>query len=99
VRRAEDPGLKRLAGSFQIVAGRVVAAAIARDAGYVNFGADRGTDFTLVIRKPVLAMLDPAVVDFTRLNQRSIRCRGWIDLHNGPSMELTCPEQIEVLEA
>jgi hypothetical protein len=99
VRRAEDPALRRLAGSFQIVAGRVAAAAIARDAAYVNFGADRRTDFTLVIRKPVLAMLDPAVVDFSRLSARSIRCRGWLDLHDGPSMDLSCPEQIEVLEA
>jgi endonuclease YncB( thermonuclease family) len=99
VRRADDPGLKRLAGSFQIVRGRVESAAVARDNGYVNFGADRRTDFTLVLRKPVLAMLDPAVVDLTRLSGRSIRCRGWIDLHDGPSMDLACPEQIEVLEA
>lgn len=99
IRRADDPKLARLAGSFQIVAGRVAAAAIARDAGYVNFGADRRTDFTLVIRKPVLAMLDPAVVDLSRLNGRSIRCRGWLDLHDGPSMDLTCPEQIELPEA
>ena len=99
VRRAADPALKRLAGTFQIVAGRVTAAAIVRDAGYVNFGDDRRTDFTLVIRKAVLAMLDPAVLDLTRLNTRSIRCRGWIDLHDGPSMDLSCPEQIEVLEA
>jgi micrococcal nuclease len=98
VRRAGDPRLMRLAGTFQIVVGQVTAAAVAHDAGYVNFGADRRTDFTLVIRKPVLAMLDPAVVDLTRLSARSIRCRGWIDLHDGPSMDLTCPEQIEVLE-
>jgi micrococcal nuclease len=98
VRRADEPGLKRLAGSFQIVAGRVVAAAIVGNTGYVNFGADRRSDFTLVIRKPVLAMLDPAVVDLSRLAGRSIRCRGWIDIHDGPSMDLTCPEQIEVLE-
>jgi endonuclease YncB( thermonuclease family) len=97
--RADDPKLARLAGSFQIVAGRVAAAAIMRDAGYINFGTDRRTDFTLVIRKPVLAMLDPAVVDFNRLTGRSIRCRGWLDLHDGPSLDLTCPEQIELLEA
>jgi micrococcal nuclease len=99
VRRAEDPMLRRLAGSFQLVSGVVTSAAILRDNGYVNFGADRHTDFTLVVRKPVLAMLDPAVLDLTRLGGRSIRCRGWIDLHDGPSMDLTCPEHIEVLEA
>jgi endonuclease YncB( thermonuclease family) len=98
VRDARDPRLKRLAGSFQIVSGRVAAAAVVRGTGYVNFGADRRTDFTLVIRKPVLAMLDPAMVDLSPLVERSIRCRGWIELHDGPSMDLTCPEQIEVLE-
>jgi endonuclease YncB( thermonuclease family) len=98
LRRADDRFLKRLAGSFQIVSGRAVSAAIAGSNGYVNFGADRRTDFTLVIHKPVLAMLDPAVVDLTRLEARSIRCRGWIDLHDGPSMDLACPEHIELLE-
>ncbi len=99
VRRAGDWNLRRLAGSFQIVTGRVTAAALVRDTGYINFGADRRADFTLVIRKPVLAMLDPAVLDLTRLNARSIRCRGWIELRDGPSMDLSCPEQLEVLEA
>jgi endonuclease YncB( thermonuclease family) len=99
VRGAKDRVLWRLAGSFQIVTGRVTTAAIVRDTGYVNFGPDRHTDFTLVVRKPVLAMPDPAMLDLTRLNGRSIRCRGWIDLHDGPSMDLTCPEQMEVLEA
>ena len=99
VRRAQDPMLRRLAGSFQIVTGRVSAATIVHDAGYLNFGADRRTDFTLVIRKPVLAMLDPAVLDLSRLSARSIRCRGWIDLRDGPSMDLSCPEQLEMLEA
>ncbi len=99
VRRADDPGLKRLAGSFQIVAGRVMTASVARDAGYVNFGPDRHSDFTLVLRKPVLAMLDPAVLDLSKLAKRSIRCRGWLDLHDGPSIDLDCPEQIELLEA
>jgi endonuclease YncB( thermonuclease family) len=98
VREAQDPRLKRLAGSFQIVTGRVAAAAVVRGTGYVNFGADRRTDFTLVIRKPVLAMLDPAVVDLSGLAGRSIRCRGWLDFYDGPTMDLTCPEQIEVLE-
>jgi len=98
VRGAGDRKLRRMAGSFQIVVGRVVTAAIIRDTGYLNFGPDRRTDFTLVVRKPVLAMLDPAVLDFSRLGGRSIRCRGWIDLHDGPSMDLSCPEQIELLE-
>lgn len=96
VRDAADVSLKRWAGSFQVVEGTVAAAATVRDAGYLNFGADRRTDFTLVVRKPVLGALDPAMVDLSRLAGRRIRCRGWIDLHDGPSMDLSCPEHLEV---
>jgi len=102
VRDAGDPGLKRLAGSFQIVAGRVVAAALVKDSGYINFGADRRTDLTLVLKRPVLQVMkaeaDPTMIDLPSLGGRRIRCRGWLDLHDGPSIEISHPEQIEILE-
>ena len=102
VRNAADPGLKRLAGSFQIVAGRVTAAALVKDTGYVNFGSDRRTDLTLVLKRPVLEMMkaeaDATMIDLPSLGGRRIRCRGWLDLHDGPSIEISHPEQIEIME-
>ena len=102
VRDAGDPGLKRLAGSFQIVAGRVATAAAIKDLGYINFGSDRRTDLTLVLKRPVLQMMkaeaDPTMIDLPSLGGRRIRCRGWLDLHDGPSIEISHPEQIEILE-
>jgi endonuclease YncB( thermonuclease family) len=107
IRKAEDPGLGRFADSYQIVAGRVVTAALVKDAGYVNFGPERTSDLTLVLKKSVLAMMDgsldpvmiaPSMIDSAKLAGRSIRCRGWLELHDGPSITLSHPEQIEILD-
>jgi endonuclease YncB( thermonuclease family) len=98
VKDAADPELGRFIDSFQIIEGRVVSAEIVKDTGYVNFGRDWKTDLTLVVKKAVLALGDPVMVDLPRLAGRSIRCRGWLDLHDGPTIDITHPEQIEVLE-
>jgi endonuclease YncB( thermonuclease family) len=98
VKDAVDPTLERFADSFQIVEGRVVSAEIVKGTGYVNFGTDWKSDLTLVVKKAVLALGDPAMVDLPSLAGRSIRCRGWLDLHDGPTIDVTHPEQIEVLE-
>lgn len=101
VRRADDRKLDRLAGSFQIIEGQVVAAATVKGIGYINFGADRHTDLTLVLKNPALD-LDlgrgaPAMIDLAGLTARPIRCRGWLDLYDGPRIDIAYPEQIEVL--
>lgn len=102
VRDATDPRLGRFAGSYQIVQGRVAAAALVRGTDYINFGADRLTDLTLVLKKSLLAMMDdgsdPLMIDVGRIAGRVIRCRGWLDLHGGPSIEISHPEQIEIAE-
>lgn len=97
VHAAEDPVLERLAGSFQIVQGRVFAAAVVKGTGFINFGADRTKDLTLVLKKPALDLGGPAMVDLGRLTAKSIRCRGWLDLYDGPRIDVSYPEQIEVL--
>ncbi len=98
VRTADDPRLQRFAGSFQIVAGRVVEAAIVKGTGFINFGVDRNTDLTLVLNKPALDLGGPAMLDLAWLTAKSIRCRGWLDLYKGPRIDISHPEQIEVLE-
>ena len=77
VRAADDPKLERLAGSFQIIAGRVFEAAVVKGTGFINFGADRNTDLTLVLKKPALDLGGPAMVDLAWLTAKPIRCRGW----------------------
>jgi endonuclease YncB( thermonuclease family) len=96
VRTPEDArdGLNR----FQIVEGRVRAAAIRHGIGYLNFGPDYRTDFTLVLDREALRLMRAAGADPTRLEGLRVRARGWLRSFNGPLIEITHPEQIEVLE-
>jgi hypothetical protein len=98
VRAADDPKLERFAGSFQIIAGRVFEAVVVKGTGFINFGAERNTDLTLVLQKPALDLGGPAMIDLAWLTSKPIRCRGWLDLYKGPRIDISHPEQIEVLE-
>ena len=84
--------------SFQIVEGRVLAAALVRNGGYLNFGADYKTDFTLGFNRESLQRLQESGIDFKSLRGVRLRARGWLRSFNGPLIDITHPEQIEVLE-
>ncbi len=99
VRRATAPDLARLSGSFQIVAGRVLAAERHGEFGFVNFGADRHADLTLVLKKDALKLCDASNIAIEGLRDRQIRCRGWLTAYHGPNIEITHPEQMEILES
>ena len=84
--------------SFQIVEGRVLAAALVRSGGYLNFGADYKTDFTLSFSREALQRLQESGIVFKSLQGVRLRARGWLRYFNGPLIDVTHPEQIEVLE-
>jgi endonuclease YncB( thermonuclease family) len=84
--------------SFQIVEGRVAAAALVRSGGYLNFGADYKTDFTLSFSREALQRLQESGIVFKSLQGVRLRARGWLRSFNGPLIDITHPEQIEVLE-
>lgn len=96
VRRPEEAGAD--ADSFQLVAGTVVTAAVVRGQGYLNFGPDRRTDFTVVVPARARRLLRAAGIDVAALAGRQVLVRGWIMLRNGPMIELTHPEAIELME-
>ena len=83
---------------FQIVEGRVLAVALVRNGGYLNFGADYKTDFTLSFSPESLRRLREGGLDFKSLQGVRLRARGWLRSFNGPLIDITHPEQIEVLE-
>jgi endonuclease YncB( thermonuclease family) len=83
---------------FAIVEGRVVTAATVRSGGYLNFGADYRTDFTLSFSRESLRRLQDGGIDFKSLQGVRLRARGWLRSFNGPLIDITHPEQIEVLE-
>jgi endonuclease YncB( thermonuclease family) len=85
-------------GSFQLVEGRVVGAADVRGTVYLNFGADWRSDFTVKVTKRARRSFDAGDFDLLALEGRFVRVRGWLDDYNGPMIEATHPEQIEVLD-
>lgn len=95
VRGPDDLG--DLIGRFEIVEGKVVAAEVHKGTGYLNFGKDWRSDFTLVIRKRALAVFKEAGIDIAAYAGQRIRARGWLKERNGPMIEVTHPEQIETL--
>ena len=84
-------------GSFQIVEGVVLDRARVRERIYLNFGPDWRTDFTVSIDTRLLPMFQENGLDPMDLKERRIRVRGWIEARNGPLIDATHPEQIEVL--
>lgn len=85
-------------GSFAVVEGEVVAARRVKDRVYLNFGHDWRDDFTVTIAKPALPLFEKAGLDPLALEGGRIRVRGWVERYNGPAIEATHPEQIEVLD-
>ena len=82
--------------TFQIVEGAVRDAAQVRGRVYLNFGADWRTDFTVTMTARVARLFRKAGRDPLALEGQSIRVRGWLKRFNGPMIEATHPEQVEV---
>ena len=98
VRRADKPGeLTGRSGHYELVEGRVLAAEQAGGRVYLNFGRTWKTDFTVVIDKAALGRFSKDGLDPLKLADALVRVRGWVDTHDGPRIEVTHPEQIEVL--
>lgn len=96
IREAGD--VARDIGSFQLVEGRVREAATVRGRTYLNFGADYRSDFTIAVEAGDRALFEEAGLDLEALEGRRVRVRGWVRAVNGPMIEATHPEQIEILD-
>ncbi len=98
IRAADDVNnLLRLAGTFQVVEGRVSAVSDTRGTTYVNFGEDWRQDFTLVVRQPMRRALATADVPLERVAGTLVRVRGWIERRGGPMIELSHAGLMEML--
>ena len=95
VRRPEE--LAALIGTFQLVRGRVLRAARVKGRVYLNFGDDWRQDFTVTVDSRARRMFKKAGVDPLAFEGREVRVRGWLKKWNGPMIDATHPEQIEVL--
>lgn len=87
----------RFLDSYQLVEGRVLSAQRVRSEVFLNFGADRKTDFTVRIGAEALRLWRTAGLDPLGLEGARIRVRGWLRSWNGPFIDASHPEQVERL--
>ncbi len=96
LRRAEEAG--RWLGGFELVEGRVLAVGLVQRRAYLNFGEDWRSDFTIALQPKTRQLFEAESVDLKAYEGRRLRVRGWLKSRNGPMIEVTHPEQIELLE-
>ncbi|MEO3435568.1 thermonuclease family protein [Inquilinus sp. CAU 1745] len=96
VRAAGEAG--RAVGGFELVEGVILAAEEVRGRIYLNFGEDWDRDFTISIEPADTRTFEEAGIDPTQWEGRRVRVRGWLREFNGPLIEATHPEQIEMLD-
>ncbi|MEM6832442.1 MAG: thermonuclease family protein [Pseudomonadota bacterium] len=85
--------------SFQIVRGRVDGTGDAGGRLFINFGGDWSTDFTAVAARGARRKFaDAPQFDRDRLEGSLVEIRGWVEARQGPSIELTHPEQLVYVE-
>lgn len=97
VRAAEDgQAIRSQRGRFSVAEGRVVSV---RDSGgtiYVNFGRRWSEALTVTILKRHEQSFVAAGIEPRKLEGRTVRIRGYVDVRSGPVIEATRPQQIEV---
>ena len=88
----------RFIGGFHLVEGRVGDVATVRNRTYLNFGDDWRRDFTISIAPRDRRRFLKSGVDPVLYKGQRIRVRGWLKSYNGPMIDATHPEQIEILD-
>lgn len=90
--------LDRDIGTFQIIEGRILDTARVKGTIYLNFGQDWRTDFTVAIHSKARKLFETAGIDLLALKHKTLRVRGWLKKRNGPMIDATHPEQIEIFQ-
>ena len=98
IRAAQDPALAERADTYDLVEGRVLSVGIRGPIAYLDFGRDWRTDFTAVIAGPAAKALAAEGISPASLEGRRVRLRGWIERRDGPSLRVTHPTQLELLD-
>jgi micrococcal nuclease len=98
VRDAADPSaLAARMGHYELIEGDVVGTGEARGRIYLDFGRVWKDDVTATIDQKARSLFAAAGIDPLGLKGRRIRVRGWLQDRDGPLVEISLPEQIEVL--
>jgi endonuclease YncB( thermonuclease family) len=90
------PQLLAARGHFSLVEGKVLSVRESGGTIYLNFGRRWSEALTVTISKRHEGIFSGAGLSPKRLESRTLRIRGWIEERNGPRIEASRPEQIEV---
>ncbi|MGZ3293137.1 MAG: thermonuclease family protein [Xanthobacteraceae bacterium] len=85
-------------GHFMLAEGRVLSVRESGGTIYVNFGRQWSQALTVTILKRNERIFAAAGIEPKKLENRRVRVRGWVEERNGPRIEATRPEQIEIAE-
>jgi hypothetical protein len=85
-------------GTFQVIAGRVLNVAKVKGRTYISLGENWRTDFTIIISPKSHKAFKNHSLQLMNLKDQNIRVRRWLRKRNGPQIETTHPEQIELLK-
>ncbi len=99
VRTAEEANMGTAGdkGTFQLIEGKIKNTARVKNMVYLNFGDNWRTDFTVTIKTRARKMFKKAGIDPLSLKGRRVRVRGWLKSWNGLMIDVSHPEQIELL--
>jgi endonuclease YncB( thermonuclease family) len=89
-------GLVAGRGRFAVVEGKVLSVRESGGTIYVNFGRRWSQALTVTISKRQERMFSGAGREPRGLENRYVRVRGWIEIRNGPRIEASHLEQIEL---
>ena len=96
--RGAESGAELLAerGRFTVVEGKVLSVRESGGTIYMNFGRRWSEALTVTILKRHERIFTQAGLPLKSLQNRFVRVRGWVDERNGPRIEASYPEQIEL---
>jgi endonuclease YncB( thermonuclease family) len=95
---ADNAELAAERGRFTVVEGKVWSVRESAGTIYINFGRRWAQALTVTISKRDEGAFAAAGVAPKKLEARRVRVRGWIEERNGPRIEASSPEQIELAE-
>ncbi len=97
---AAGSGAALLAGRdrFTVAQGKVLSVRESGGTIYVNFGRRWSEALTVTILKRQERIFTAAGIAPKGLENRHVRVRGWVEERNGPRIEASNPEQLEIVE-
>lgn len=85
-------------GQFALVEGQVLSVRESGATIYVNFGRRWTRDFAVTIPRREARNFATAGIEPNKLERRRIRVRGIVEHRRGPIIDVTVPEQIELVD-